>query len=237
MIIHDLILFASGLKRLFLNDGLCTIHNSDFRKDPLFMEAYRLGKATGSWGSRDIFWRAYVCCWAANSVKDKDGDFVECGVNKGGLARTVMHYVDFGSLDKTFWLYDTFNGIPEESLSDKEQALGIKAGGYRECYFETEQTFAYFGNVFLIAGVVPESFRGGFPEQVSCLSIDMNCVKPEIAAAEFFWPKMVSGGIIVLDDYGWKKHIHQKIAFDKFAKERNVQVLALPTGQGLIFKP
>jgi hypothetical protein len=65
----------------------------------------------------------------------------------------------------------------------------------------------------------------------------MNNTAPEIAAAEYFWDRVTKGGIIVLDDYGWRKHIHQKIAFDRFADEREVKVLSLPTGQGLIFKP
>ena len=65
----------------------------------------------------------------------------------------------------------------------------------------------------------------------------MNCAVPEIAAAEYFWDKLVSGAVIVLDDYGWVCHIEQKLAFDEFASRKNVQVLVLPTGQGLIFKP
>jgi hypothetical protein len=63
----------------------------------------------------------------------------------------------------------------------------------------------------------------------------MNCVAPEIAALEFFHPKMVKGGVIVLDDYGFPKHIHQKKAFDQFAVEKGISILALPTGQGIIF--
>ncbi len=65
----------------------------------------------------------------------------------------------------------------------------------------------------------------------------MNTRDPEIAAAEYFWDKLVSGAAIVLDDYGWRKHIEQKRAFDDFASRRGVQVLSLPTGQGLILKP
>jgi hypothetical protein len=48
---------------------------------------------------------------------------------------------------------------------------------------------------------------------------------------------MISGGIIVLDDYGWRKQINEKIAFDRFSELRNVKVLSLPTGQGIIIKP
>jgi hypothetical protein len=73
-------------------------------------------------------------------------------------------------------------------------------------------------------------------EKVCYLSIDMNCKEPEIAAAEFFWDKLVSSGVIVLDDYGFTLHRAQKDAFDEFAFKRGVRVLSLPTGQGLIFK-
>jgi hypothetical protein len=65
----------------------------------------------------------------------------------------------------------------------------------------------------------------------------MNCVEPEIAAAEFYWPRMVSGSIMLLDDYGWARHAAQKRAFDRFAQQREVMILRLPTGQGLIMKP
>jgi hypothetical protein len=74
-------------------------------------------------------------------------------------------------------------------------------------------------------------------ENVAFLSIDMNAREPEIAAAEFFWDRLVHGAAMVLDDYGWRKHVAQRIAFDEFARRRNVPLLALPTGQGLILKP
>jgi hypothetical protein len=65
----------------------------------------------------------------------------------------------------------------------------------------------------------------------------MNNVMPEIAAAEYFWDKLVSGAVMVLDDYGFGTHVEQKLGFDAFAARKGVQVLSLPTGQGLIFKP
>lgn len=73
-------------------------------------------------------------------------------------------------------------------------------------------------------------------DKISFLSIDLNCAAPEIAAADFFWDKLVNGASIVLDDYGWAKHIVQKHAFDDFARRRGVPILSLPTGQGLIIK-
>jgi len=65
----------------------------------------------------------------------------------------------------------------------------------------------------------------------------MNNAVPEIAAAEYFWEKLVSGAVVVLDDYGFTKHIEQKQAFDYFAQRKGITIMALPTGQGMYIKP
>lgn len=221
----------------FLQDGLLTVHNSDFRRDPKFREAYSLGKATGSWGRQDVEWRAYICCWAAWSVRNKRGDFVECGVNRGGLSRAVMHYTDFAELNKRFWLLDTYEGLVEHLISADERRLGILPGGYTPCYQQITEMFGSVPGIKIIKGVIPDTLSQVTADEICYLSIDMNNTAPEIAAAEYFWDKLVDGGIIILDDYGWTKQINQKLAFDKFADRRDVKVLGLPTGQGLIIKP
>ena len=218
-------------------DGLATIHNCDFMQDPRFAEAYALGKATGSWGSAETHWRTYIVCWAAQRGLAYEGDFVECGVNRGGYARAVIAYTQFGQLPRKFYLLDTYAGLVDEYISEEERAHGLQAGGYAECFDVVQKTFAPFANVVLVRGAIPETLPIIKSEKVAFLSIDMNCTPPEIAAANYLWDRLSSGAVVVLDDYGWPGHIHQKQAFDQFAIDRNVQVLALPTGQGLIIKP
>lgn len=65
----------------------------------------------------------------------------------------------------------------------------------------------------------------------------MNCAAPERAAAEYFWERLAPGGVILSDDYGFAGFESQRQALDEFAAARGVQVMALPTGQGLIIKP
>jgi hypothetical protein len=217
-------------------DGLATVTLCDFMRDPHFLEAYRLGQETGSWWDARIHWRVYVVCWAATIASRLEGDFVECGVNRGGYSRAVMHYIDFPKLDKTFYLLDTFRGLEPKYVSDAERKRGVMEYPYDECYEAVCKTFAGFRAV-LVRGAVPETLSQVKTEKVCFLSIDMNCAAPEMAAAEYFWDKLVPGAVMVLDDYGWTMHISQKTAFDRFARERGVMILSLPTGQGLIFKP
>lgn len=218
-------------------DGLASVHACSFIHDPRFSRAYAKGEATGSWGGADVHWRAFIACWAAEWAARLDGDFVECGVNRGGIARSVIEFVEFSHLSKRFYLLDTYQGLVEKYMSSEELLAGRKAGGYEDCYEAVCRTFAPFQNVRIVRGPVPETLGDVDSDRIAFLSIDMNCVIPEIAAAEHFWEKMTPGGVIVLDDYGWPGHEPQKIGFDKFAEQRGVRVLALPTGQGLIFRP
>jgi len=220
------------------NDGhLISFHTADFMKDPRFLEAHRLGgEATENWGGYPMAWRTYVVCWAAAHAKLLPGDFVECGVNRGGLSRAAMHYIDFHSLpERTFYLLDTFCGIPEE---DRHLAADGCVQRYSECYEDARRTFAAFPNAKLIRGRVPDTLPQVSARKVCYLSIDMNCAEPEIAALDFFWDKLVPGAMVVLDDYGagiW--HRRQREAFNRFASTHGVEVLSLPTCQGLIVKP
>ena len=221
----------------YQKDGLYTTHNSEFMKDEAFAQAYKLGKKTGSWGNADLEWRVYIACWAAKNVQNLEGDFVECGVNKGGISRAVMDYTNFNKLNKTFYLLDTFEGLSEDYITAEERKRGVHENRweYKDCITEVKQTFKEF-NVKIIKGTVPDTLAEVDTNKVSFLSIDMNSAYPEVEALKFFWDKMVKGGAILLDDYAWMYHIEQKRAIDKFAKERAINVLSLPTGQGLIIK-
>lgn len=219
-------------------DGLATSHYGSFMDEARFRSAYEAGRATGSWEDGDIQWRAHVICWAAARGAALPGDFVECGVNRGGYALTAMKYVGFENLEKRFYLLDTFEGLVAEQLAPEERKAGLRGGGYTPCHASVMRTFAPYGTaVRVIQGVVPDTLTMVDADQVAFLSIDMNAREPEISAAEFFWDRLVPGAVMVLDDYGWRKHAAQRIAFDEFARKRGVPLLGLPTGQGLILKP
>lgn len=222
----------------FISDGVATSNNADFLLDPRFQKAYQLARETSPWKDFEMQWRTYVVCALAEMVKTKPGDFVECGVNTGAYSRAVIDYIDFQQTGKTFFLLDTYDGLVAEQITEKEAKAGIDnyLSTYKNVYDQVVATFSPF-NTKIIKGAVPGTLSQCTATQVCYLSIDMNVVAPEIAAANYFWDKIVPGGVMILDDYGFPAHIEQKKAFDAFAAEKGVAILYIPTGQAIIFKP
>lgn len=216
----------------YATDGLWTRQRGSFLDDPLFRRAYAAGKATGSWWDLDLEWRAHIVCWAARRGAALDGDFVECGVHRGGYSRMLADYVDLASMpERRLWLIDTYEGVPE-----RFRRTDI-AHPYDNCHQDILATFAPWPNAMVVKGEIPDILSEVTPDRVCYLSIDLNCVEPSIAAAEHFWPLLTSGAAMVLDDYGFLVFRDQQLAFDDFARRHDVPLLSLPTGQGLVIKP
>ena len=85
-------------------------------------------------------------------------------------------------------------------------------------------------------GFLPESLEGRTPDKIAWLHIDLNAAKPEVDTLTALFDRIVPGGLIVLDDYGWLPFKAQRDSEDLFFAERGYTVLEMPTGQGLIVK-
>ena len=218
-------------------DGLLTVHNADALNEPLFREAYAHAKALGAWHGADIEWRVHTICWAAMKARSLEGDYVECGVDRGGFSRAAMHYIGFADLpERRFFLVDTYCGIPEDTLVGDPNRELLRTR-YDRTYDDVVRAFAPFPNAVIVQGEVPEILPTIDSDKICYLSIDLNTTGPSVAAAEYFWDRMVSGAPIVLDDYGQTFFAGMKEAYDAFARHRGVGILSLPTSQGLLFKP
>lgn len=224
-------------------DGLATKHNADFMRDERFAAAYQAGMENGNPNTR-IEWRVHVALWCATQALQLEGDFVECGVHTGILSGAVMTWLDFArQAPRRFFLFDTWAGIPVEQMSEEEKRLGVEQMNRKYqngdlLYADVQRKFARWPNAVVVRGRVPETLEAMRDSQrVAYASIDLNVTEAEMGAIGFLWPRMVSSGLVLLDDYGWAPHIHQKHAWDEWAARNGVMILALPTGQGLIRKP
>jgi O-methyltransferase len=96
--------------------------------------------------------------------------------------------------------------------------------------------FAPFANVTVVKGFLPDVLASAMPQRIRFLHVDLNSPRAEIAVLERLFDRVLSGGVIVFDDYGWKMFHKQKEAEDAFMRRRGHEILELPTGQGLVIK-
>jgi O-methyltransferase len=239
---------ARNHQSVFWGDRLLTLDKSaGFLSDPAFASA--LDHIRGSheydqYSSPDsIAWRLHTLVWAAKTGAALDGDFVECGVFKGDMAWVVSQAVDLRSTNKHFYLYDTFDGYSDlysspDDFPDNPSFYDFANGVYRDphLYSDVLARFADHPEVRVIKGTVPDILLKEAPEKIAFLHIDLNSPAAEVGALEILFPRLSSGAVLVLDDYGWKQFRRQKEAEDEFMRQRGYVILELPTGQGIVVK-
>jgi len=232
---------AAGMKNYtFNNDGLISNHVVPFMDNELFLSSLDSGLSDLGKDIHDAYFRIYMACALAKYALALKGDYVECGVFKGSFSKAICEYIDFGNVDKKFYLFDTFEGIPTDNtmLVEAVKIESTNAHYAESGYYEfVKNKFSMYKNVSVVKGVVPDVLSTVNIENVSMLSIDMNNAVPEVEATKYFYEKLVPGGIILYDDYAYsEKYKAQRVALDELADELGVSIITLPTGQGLLIK-
>lgn len=228
----------------YVEDALMTTQNHEFVDEPGFARAYARGMQAAGY-DHNMRWRTHVALWAAFSASKLPGDFVECGVNKGFVSSAIMNYLDWNSLDKKFYLLDTFQGLDLRYVSDEEKAAGylkrnedsLASGYYVSGADQARKNFSEWKNAIVVQGSIPDSLKDVDTKAIAYLHLDLNCSPPEVAALDILWDRLVPGAFILHDDYAQVAHKISKNGMDQLAAKKNVKFVSLPTGQGLLIKP
>lgn len=166
------------------------------------------------------------------SVAHIEGDIAELGVFMGGSAWGLAHL----TFKKLLHLFDTFEGMPAEKVSACDRHLaGEFAGADLGRIIELQKTFP---NIRIWKGIFPES-AVGFDSQLCFVHLDADLYQSTIDGLNLFYPKLNSGGVILLDDYDRPTCPGVKEAVRRFAKyNRKSEFAILPeTCQAIIRKP
>jgi|KBSSwiStaDraftv2_1062776.scaffolds.fasta_scaffold27884_2 O-methyltransferase len=205
---------------LFASDNLITFNkNLGFLDDEPLMTAWAAHAEQRH--EKGILWRTATLLWAARQALRRDGAFVECGCYQGTTARILLAAAN---IERPFFLYDLF-----EAPSRPLPAHGSDLHAF------VQARFAEFPNVTITKGSVPESLSNA-PDQIAFLHIDMNNTQAELGALNTLFERVVPGGVVILDDYGWQLYHHQFLFERLWFEERGYSVLELPTGQGLVIR-
>ncbi len=186
---------------------------------------------------RGLGWRHFVVqwsvLWAARESRGSAVALVECGVCDGMTIYFAMMALQ-GQYSFTCTLCDAWQGMQAENLLPSERTA---AGAYGYLSLDTTKSNLerFSDQCTFVKGSIPASLSLMEEHvEVNWLHVDMNSAIPTLAALNWFWDRIPSGGIILFDDYLGEPET--KSVADRFFAERNCVVLPLPTGQGICFK-
>jgi len=127
-----------------------------------------------------------------------EGDFIECGVYKGGSARMIAEMLP---LNKKLWCFDTFTGFTKEEekkiFVDREKSVNLSLN---DTTVETVSEFLKDFNVNIIQGKVENTLQN-FNTKICFGHIDCDSYDATKFCLEKLYPLLNEGGIIVFDDY------------------------------------
>jgi hypothetical protein len=169
------------------------------------------------------------------------GDVVECGVWRGGsmmaVAKTLL---DAGATDRDLYLFDTFAGMTAptaEDLDHRGRAASIRfaelADGDQSSDWcragidDVRANLALTGyppsRLHFLAGMVEETIPAGAPDTIALLRLDTDWYGSTRHELRQLWPRLVRGGICIIDDYGHWRGSRQ--AVDEYLAEQGLKVL------------
>jgi O-methyltransferase len=137
-----------------------------------------------------------------------DGDFIECGVSRGGTATLLAEVLRHYGSTRILHLVDAWPGFPDpDPIKDGPVRVSDHARLQRACATTTKQVMA------LLTGAGVASYcrihRGWFkdvlpqiPGPFALAHVDGDLYQSTRDCLDYLLPRMTARGVIVLDDYG-----------------------------------
>lgn len=141
-----------------------------------------------------------------------EGDFVECGVWRGGSILAMGHKLLQLQKARDIWAYDTFEGTPEptkedfvlntgQTMSSKWSPGKIAFASREDFDIGSKEFLDSEVNIIPVQGDIRVTLKDRKPKRISLLRIDTDIYEPVKFALEELWGLITDGGVLIIDDY------------------------------------
>ena len=145
-----------------------------------------------------------------------NGFVAECGCFKGlssHLMCKTIKSANSGFLGENFQIFDSFEGLSELQEEDQELASTgnshrppseiMKEGNFAVALEKVQANLSEFPNIQYFKGWIPHAFPKDNNNQYRFVHVDVDLYQPTLDSFEYFWPKILPGGIMLCDDFNW----------------------------------
>lgn len=168
------------------------------------------------------------------------GDYIECGVWRGGSSMIAAHAIMRSNRMRDIYMYDTFEGMSapteedtsvyDSQSSDQQWAEAQRDGVTDWCYASLEDVksnMALTGypvdRIRFIKGKVEDTLPLSSHSDIAVLRIDTDFYASTKSEMEILYPKLVNRGVLLIDDYGHWQGARQ--AVDEYFEKNKIQLL------------
>lgn len=156
------------------------------------------------------------------------GDMAEVGVYQGCSAKIVS----MASGGAPLHLFDTFCGLPQPGDSEKSR---LRQGLYAASLESVKKFLSGHKNIHFYPGIFSAEIADPVAsKQFSLVHLDVDLHASTLACLEFFYPRMLPGGIILTHDYSYLAGVRN--AFAEFLHDKAETAIELPSSQALVIK-
>lgn len=175
--------------------------------------------------------RLFTLWQYARQAKVLSGAMAQVGVFRGGSARLIAYAIEGNA--RPFYVFDTFKGMPKV-----DESIDLhREGDFIDTSIEkVKEKFSDAKNVVFCQGVFPSTADTAKNEKFSFVYIDVDIYQSTLDSLKFFYPRMLSGGFIVFDDYMGKNTPGVKKALDEFLSDKKEMPIITAVGQCMIIK-
>ncbi len=172
---------------------------SPWIKDVSFNEIYQVAK---NYTLVDEY-RMYEIYNLASQISSLDGDVLEVGTWRGGSSAIIQGALKKCNSNSKFFIADTFKGVVKAGSSKDTRYKGgehsdASLENLRELYSKLK-----FPIPEILIGVFPDDHHELDIKKLSLVHSDVDAYDSTSGVIKWCLPRMVKGGIIIFDDYGF----------------------------------
>src|SRR5262249_2769086 len=161
------------------------------------------------------------------------GDFVECGVWRGGSMMIVaLTAIALGNSTRRLFLFDTFEGHPKPDRGKdgadnfnewQSRRISDRSSDWARVSLEdvrrnVESTGYPVDKIIFVKGMVQDTLAANAPERIYLLRLDTDWYDSTAYELKYLYPRLSDRGVLILDDYGSMPGARR--ATDEYFKER-----------------
>ena len=172
-----------------------------------------------------------------NSKHDGRLQMAEIGVYKGGTSYFIATAAQKLGLLYTHSCFDTFEGHPKSDINRSIETTHV-AGSFRDTSYEAVSEYlSIFKDVKVYKGRFQDTCQVLEDEILQFAYLDMDIYEPTIFALNYLNNKIIKGGVILLDDYGFASCPGIEKAVKEFTQVNgNYFGISLLSGQYILIK-